>query len=139
MQIKAVYNDDPSRIISNRSKEYVFANVEFLDSNVVGKVMNYNFQITLADLLTPLKDNEIDIYDETLTIAEDFFTYIQYHQDFNYLRNASISKFQDSDGDRIAGITFRVTLQVIRSQNECQIPYKPDDYFPYIIPVIINP
>ena len=135
MQVQAVYTFDVKGFISKRDKEYMCANIEYLDSTIVNKIMNYNFQITLSDLLLPSKENELDVYNDTLILAEDFLTYIQYHDDFNYLRNASITKFSETDGDIIAGVTFRITLQVIRSQNECQIPFKPENKFPYILPV----
>ena len=122
MQINGVYAYDVKGFISDPEKAYTAANIQYYDSNVNGKVQTFNFQITLADLLTPSKDNELDIYDSTLAIAEDFLTFLQYHNSFNFTNNAFMTNFSDSDGDRIAGVTFRISLQVIRRQNLCVVP-----------------
>ena len=138
MQVNAMYTLDVKGFIAKREKEYLCANIEYVDSNINGKVLSYGFQITLSDLLIPTKDNELDIYNDCSLIAEDLFTFLQYHDDFNYNRSSSIVKFTESDGDRVAGITFKINLAVIRSQNQCSIPLKPNDYFSYKMPVILN-
>jgi len=53
-----------------------------------------------------------------LLIAEDFFSWAQDSEGWNF------QKFLDDAGDRTSGIVFKVSLNVIRSQNTCQIPLK---------------
>ncbi|WP_449439644.1 hypothetical protein [Pedobacter steynii] len=121
-QVNAVYTLDVKGFIGKRDKEYLCANVNYIDSSISGNIHNYNFQITISDLLIPTKENEIDIYDSTLLVAEDFLTFLQFNPAWTFPKNAVITNFTDSDGDRIAGVTFRVTVQVIRAQNPCSAP-----------------
>lgn len=139
LQVNEVTTLDVKNFIGKRDKKYVNANVQYLDSSISNNIHNYNFQITISDLLTPTKDNEIDIYDNTLQIAEDFLSFLQYHPSWTFPKNAIITNFLDTDGDRIAGVTFRITIQVIRRQNICAIPQNDElENFPYFIPTYLR-
>jgi hypothetical protein len=126
-QINQVSTYDNKGFLGDRSKKYLIANIEYLESSISGKQRNDNFQITLADLLTPTSSNSFEIYSATSEIAEDFFSFLQNHPDFTFNGNSSTQKFTEDDGDRIAGLTFTVTLQTIRRQNRCAIPRKDDE------------
>jgi hypothetical protein len=147
LQVNMVTILDSKGFIGNRTKEYMIANVNYLNSSISGKIRYDNFQVTLADLLSPDKSNEFDIYDSAMMISEDLFTFLQYHNGFTYNKNSSIEKFTEDDGDRICGISFRVQLQSIRTQNTCSIPNAVIDInppvsglsvFPYSFPFVFG-
>lgn len=138
LMVNSVTRHSVKGFIGNRDKVYSVANIEFLDSSINGKIRTDSFQITLADLLTPSKDNEFDIYSDTLEIAEDFFTHLQYNPEFTFNKSVNSQKFTEEDGDLIAGITFKISLQTVRAQNECNTPLKDDDGFSYPFPATMN-
>lgn len=122
--VNSVTQYDIKRFINDRAKEYLVANIYFLDSAISGKVRTDSFQITLADLLTPTSSNEFEIYNNCLEIAEDFFTFLQYHPEFTFNKSANSQKFSEEDGDLISGITFKISIQTIRPQSSCSTPIK---------------
>lgn len=122
LQVHTVMNCNAKDFIANREKEYTAVNYEFINSNVNGKIMNHNFNISIGDLLNETHSNETIIYSDCLAIAEDFFTFMYGVDGLIFNRTSSIQKFEDGDGDRISGITFNISLGVIRKQNSCTIP-----------------
>jgi len=138
LMVNSVTKHTVKGFIGNRDKVYSVANVEFLDSAINGKIRTDSFQITLADLLTPTKDNEFDIYSDTIEIAEDFFTHLQYNPAFTFNKSVNSQKFSEEDGDIIAGITFKISLQTVRPQNECNIPLVEEDNLNHSFPVPLD-
>lgn len=138
LQVQTVMNANAKDFIANRDKEYTAVCFEFINSNINGKVHNYNFNITIGDLLNETHSNENIIYSDCIAIAEDFFTYMYNVDGLIFNRSSNIQKFEDGDGDRISGITFNIALGVIRAQNSCVIPIDlplVTSYFPYTFPM----
>lgn len=122
LQVNQVTQLNSKDFIGLRDKLYTVANFEYLDSSISNKFMNYSFNITLGDLLNEGKTNQNDIYNNLILIAEDFFSHLNSFDNIIFNKQSSIQSFTDGDGDRISGITFRITLGVIRSQNNCITP-----------------
>ncbi|WP_158798081.1 hypothetical protein [Pedobacter sp. L105] len=140
LQINSVTQYDNKNFIGDRAKLYTVANVYYLDSSINGQVRTDSYQVTIADLLTPGNTNESDIYFTALDIAEDFYTYLQFNPSWTFNKSSNSQKFTEADGDRIAGLTFTVQLQSIRTQNRCAIPLNDipttiPKKFPYAFPI----
>jgi len=138
LQVQSVTSYDISDFTAKPDKKYLIANVEYQDTNISNRVRNDIFEITLADLLAPDGSNELEIFSSTLEIAEDFYEFLYQCPLWTFNRTANSQKFTESDGDRIAGITFRITIQTIRRQNTCSIPNRVIDgnnsSLPYTLP-----
>jgi len=52
-----------------------------------------------------------------LQIGEDFFSWAQNYEGFNFLKSVNIQKFLDDADYRTSGIVFKIQLSVIRPQN----------------------
>ncbi|WP_316841364.1 hypothetical protein [Pedobacter gandavensis] len=130
LQVNTIMNGNAKDFIAKRDKEYFAVNYEFINSGINGKIMNFNFSITIGDLLNEAHDNENNIFSDCLTIAEDFYTYMADVNGVIFNKSSNIQKFEDGDGDRISGITFNIQLGVIRSQNICVLPLESDEVPP---------
>lgn len=110
---------------AERDVTYPVANVEYLDSNISGKQMNHNFKVTLGDLSDPnITGVDDEVVSDQLLVADDFMAWLQQQEGFEFVRNVRIQKLSNSYGDRVSGVEFKITLSVIRRQNECTIPTK---------------
>ncbi len=122
-QIKTVKYENDFDFNSERNLTYPVANIDYLESNLSDKMISHYFLIQLAD---QTDNNVIGIDDEIVSdlqlVAEDFFTWLQYQKGFTFSKSTNIQKLLDDTHDRVSGITFRITLSVRRSQNECSIP-----------------
>jgi len=124
-QIKDVKYEDDFDFSAERNLVYPICNIEYLSSTVSGKETSHSFKIVLGDLYdVNIKGQSDEIQSDMLLIAEDFFSWAQDFEGFNFQKSVTIQKFVDDKSDRTSGIVFRVSLTVIRTQNTCQIPSK---------------
>lgn len=63
-----------------------------------------------------------DIESDMLLIADDFLSWLQNQDGFELVKSSQILKITDEYGDRISGIRFRITLSIVRRQDECSTP-----------------
>ena len=125
-QINDVKYEDDFDFNVERNLSYPVCNIEYLNSNMSGKEMRHQFKVVLADVVSEnIKQHEDEIYSDMLQVAEDFFTYLQYSEGFDFIRSTNINKFTDDTHDRTAGIVFTITLSTIRLQNSCLNPKIP--------------
>jgi hypothetical protein len=102
---------------------YPVANIEYLESNVQNKTVSHSFLVTLGDLTDAnVKGLDDEIISDMLLVAEDFYTFLQYSEGFDFNKTVYIQKFLDDTHDRVSGITFTINLSVVRSQNDCATP-----------------
>ena len=121
------YEDD-FNFNAERHLVYPICNIEYLSSTVSGKETKHNFKIVLGDLADANIIGQADeIQSDMLLIAEDFFSWAQEFEGFNFQKSVNIQKFIDDMNDRVSGIVFQIQLAVIRSQNICAIPTKGND------------
>ncbi len=108
---------------AERNLTYPVVNLEHVDSNISDKKMNHRFKVVVADILsTDTKNHDNEIVSDSLLIAEDFFSWLQEQEGFEFTKSTNIQRFVEDGGDRTAGVTFVVTLSTIRAQNTCQKP-----------------
>ena len=124
-QVNDVKYEDDFEFKAESNLTYPVVNIEYLDSNISNKLMNYNFKVVIADVVSEDRPElQDEIYSDTLLIAEDFFTFLQYQEGWTFSKSSSLQKFWDENGDRVCGIVFRVVLSVVRPQAECTKPSK---------------
>lgn len=123
--INSVYYCDDFDFNSERSIDYPVANIEYLNSDITGKMINHNYKVVIGDL-TKADDSEMEdnIHSDSLQVAEDFFTFLQNYEGFSFDKSSSINKFTDDTADRASGIVFTFSLSLVRSQNRCDVPTK---------------
>ena len=120
---QVVYSND-FEFNAERELNYPVANIEYLESNMNGKLTTHSYSIILADLYdNSLKGHSDEIHSDMLLIAEDFFSWAQEEDGFLFNKAANIQKFIDDADDRTAGIVLKFQLATMRSQNSCAIPF----------------
>lgn len=121
-EINSVTRLDVKDYIGVRDKTYMNANVRYVNGSVQNKYINHSFLITLSDRLTPDGENELEILSTAQLIAEDLYTVLGRSYDFTFQKSGTFIPFTEVDGDRIAGIYFQVSIQVLRGQDLCIVP-----------------
>jgi len=123
--INSVFYCDDFDFNAERSINYPVSNIEYLNSSISDKVCKHNYKVVIADLTqADNTDMEDEVISDSLQVAEDFFTYLQNYEGFNFDKSSSINKFTDDTSDRATGIVFTIALSTIRPQNRCSTPTK---------------
>lgn len=113
---------------AERNLLYPVVNVEWLGAAINNKMTNHNLKVTIGDLLNINDPEQLhDIYSDSLLIAEDLFSFLQYEEGWTFSKSSTIQKFDDASGDRVAGVVFTITISVVRTQNTCATPTKITD------------
>lgn len=123
-QINDVIYADEFEFDAKDGLTYPVANIEFLNASINDRVLSYNFKIVIGDTCPDDTEMQNQTVSDSILIAEDLFSFLQYEPSFVFTKISSIQKFWDDNADRISGVVFTITLQVIRSQNTCAIPVK---------------
>ncbi|MCZ2338183.1 MAG: hypothetical protein LC127_08265 [Chitinophagales bacterium] len=122
-QIKQVIYGNDVEFNADRQINYPACNIEYLNSDVSGKLLNYNYKIVLADISNPDDDEMSDnIISDALQIAEDFLSYLEYTEGFIFNGSSNLEPFLDDTGDRTTGIVFTLAIGTIRNSNWCNKP-----------------
>lgn len=122
-QVNEVSYADNFSFAANRQLVYPVVNIEHLEANVQDKKINHSYNIIIGDLIEAANtQSEDEVISDAMQIAEDFFAWLWEQKEFVFIKSANIQKFSDDNGDRVSGITFRVALSIIRSQNICLNP-----------------
>lgn len=125
--INSVYYEDAFDYEAESSIDYPSVNLEFLESNIDDRVINYQIQVTISDITKP-DNNEMEdnIHSDSIQVAEDFITFLETQEDKYWFNGVtSFNKFTDDSGDRASGIVFIVTISTIRRLNKCATPTRP--------------
>lgn len=122
-QLHSVVYSDEFSFSAERNLVYPVANIEYLESSINNKLVIHSFNIKIGDLVHAEKlEFEDEIYSDLLLVAEDLLSLIDEVEGFTLIKTSSIQKFSDENGDRVSGLTFRINLQVVRTQNVCIVP-----------------
>jgi len=120
-QVHSYFYGSIDDYVAKSDKEYFSVNVEFNSANVSGKYINYQFSITVADLMDlNYPESEHDGVSDCVLIANDFLAYLT-SVDYTYT-SANMQPFREDMPDITAGIVLGLTLQLPLSSNECAIP-----------------
>lgn len=122
-QTNSVLYCDDFDFNAERNLIYPVTNIEYLESNISGKNNTHSYKIILGDLYDQnIKGHADEIQSDMMKIAEDFFSWAQDFEGFDFQKSVNIQKFVDDTDDRTAGLVFKFQLGTIRSQNTCSIP-----------------
>lgn len=122
-QLKSVFYQNDFDYNGERSIDYPSANIQYINSDVTGKLLNYNYNIVISDITQPENtEMEDNVISDALQIAEDFLSYLEYTEGFIFNGSSSLEPFVDDTGDRTSGISFTVSIGTIRNQNWCNKP-----------------
>lgn len=122
-QVRHFYWGDLSGYNAVRDKEFFSVNIEYLDTNLNQKTMSHSYRISIGDMVDSNQpDQEDEVISDAMLIAADFFAQFELMEEFTIQRSTNIQPFSETTNDRIAGVVFRVVLNVPRKANECGIP-----------------
>ncbi len=121
-QVRHFYWGDLYNYTAINDKDFVSVNVEFVDSSLNGKMMDHSFRISIGDRVDDnVEGHEDEVISDAVSIANDFFTFLEENEDFTFVMNINVQPFTDDTGDRLSGVVFRVILSVPRMANECHL------------------
>ena len=124
-QVNSVTTLDQRELDAQRDVTYPAVNLEYQDTSVSANMVNHVFLVTIGDRVgEDRSDLQLSVISDSLLVAEDFLTYLQYAEGWVFNRTTSIQNFKDDGPDRVSGVVFRITIGVVRSQNECATPTK---------------
>jgi hypothetical protein len=120
-QVRSYFYGTVDDYVAVSNKEYFSVNVEFNSATVNGKYINYQFSISIADLMDAnYPDSEHDAVSDCLLIGGDLLAYLT-SVDYTYT-SANMQPFRQDMGDITAGVVLGLTLQLALGSNECSIP-----------------
>lgn len=123
LQVNTVLVGDRKSLTKQRSIVYPLANVEYLDKVIRDSEDVYRFEIIIASLSN--EDIELSVINDCNMIGDDMVTYFEdtdRFEDLEIFTNITMKPFSDSFGDRVAGITFVVSMTGFREACKLSIP-----------------
>lgn len=138
LQINTILIGDKKDITANSNIIYPLANIEYLDKVIRNNDDVYRFEIIIASLSN--EKIELNVINDANMVADDLVNYFENleNNDLELFTNVTIKPFADSFGDRVAGVTFVVSMTGFRYGCINSIPFtiKPiiNNAFPYAFP-----
>lgn len=127
LQINTVLVGDKKSLTKQRNIVYPLANVEYLDKQIRNNDDVYRFEIIIASLAN--EDIELNVVNDCNLIGDDLVTYFEdtdRFEDLEIFTNVTFKPFADSFGDRVAGVTFVVSMRGFREACKLSIPLRND-------------
>lgn len=120
-QVRSYYYGDLDTYVSISDKEYFSVNIEYISSSVNGKYLYYQFNTTIADLMSmDYPESEHTAVNDCILIARDFLAYLT-SIEVTY-SSANIQPFREDTSDITAGVVVALSIQVPLGSNECATP-----------------
>lgn len=124
-QINTVVFANDFEFSAERNLVYPVVNLSFIGSRINERMLDYSIKVKIGDLVSEDDTNLQDyVISDSILIAEDFFTFLQYEEGWVFTRSSTIRPLIDNGGDRISGVEFTVIVSVVRSQNTCEKPVR---------------
>ena len=122
-QVNSYFYGSIEDYVSISDKEYYAVNTEFISASVSGKYINYQFSVTVADLMSlDYPDTEHQAVSNCILIGNDFLSWLT-GSDYTYA-GANFQPFKEETGDICAGVVLGFSIQVPLAGNECATPVK---------------
>lgn len=107
--------------IAMTEKEYYAVNVEFINANVSGKYLVYQFNITIADLMdVSCPETEYNAVSSCILIGQDFLAWLT-KMEYTF-SGGNFQPFREDTPDITAGVVLGFSIQVPLGLNGCAIP-----------------
>lgn len=123
--VNVTIGDDDLNAINNII--YPLVNIQYINSTIENtKYISHNFKIIIGDRTSPnVELIDMEIFSDTLQIADDFTGWLDTIYEFDWINNVSVEPFSDSNVDRVSGVVFTITILSPRLVNsDCLTPYK---------------
>jgi len=100
------------------------------------RTITYSFNIIVADILDSDYSNEIDVWSDTLQIAEDILAQFgygvddssgNYYDKYDIITPVNIIPFSESFDDFVSGWNLQLSILVDSPLDRCIAPFKPFD------------
>jgi hypothetical protein len=136
-QVKKILNDladahyqindfgwgDVWEIGESESVTYPLMYCTMQNSNISGKVFNFNISIIFADLVFGDEKNEDQVITDQMLICQDIIAQLQSDKwDFVLGQNVSITFFNERLSDLVAGVQAQITLALPYVADRCAVP-----------------
>lgn len=116
----------------NKSPKYPLVFVVPQQSNRDRRTITYNFNVIVADILNQDYSNEIDVWSDTLQIAEDILAQFgygvddnsgNYYDKYDISTPVSIIPFSESFDDFVSGWNLQLSIVVDSPLDRCIAPF----------------
>lgn len=97
---------------------------DFDNAKKEGGQMVYSFSAIIADRIRPEKDNEAEVWSDTILIADDLLGYLDGEDGWRLEDGAPIRPFTEATGDNTAGVRVEFVLRVPFPYDRCVTPVK---------------
>ena len=136
-QVKKILNDladahyqindfgwgDVWEIGESESVTYPLMYCTMQNSNISGRVFNFNISIIFADLVFGDEKNEDQVITDQMLICQDIIAQLQSDKwDFVLGQNVSITFFNERLSDLVAGVQAQITLALPYVADRCAVP-----------------
>lgn len=93
------------------------------NSNINGKVFNFNISIIFADLVFADEKNEDSVIADQMLICQDIIAQLRSEKwDFTLGQNVSIAFFTERLSDLVAGVRADISLAIPYVADRCAVP-----------------
>jgi hypothetical protein len=93
------------------------------NSNINGKVFNFNISIIFADLVFADEKNEDSVIADQVLICQDIIAQLRSDKwDFTLGQNVSIAFFSERLSDLVAGVRADISLAIPYVADRCAVP-----------------
>jgi len=128
LQVNTVLVGDKKDITGKTNILYPLANIEYLDKAIKDNQDVYRYEIIIASLSN--EDIELNVINDCNMIGDDMIAYFENtdrFEDLEIFTNVTLKPFTDSFGDRVAGVTFVVSMTGFREACDATIPIKKEN------------
>lgn len=114
---------DVWEIGESKSITYPLMYCTMQNSNISGKVFNFNISIIFADLVFEDEKNEDAVIADQMLICQDIIAQLRSEVwDFTLGQNVSITFFTERLSDLVAGVRADISLAIPYVANRCAVP-----------------
>lgn len=119
-----LYDFDASTVIN-----YPTLFLEVRPSSIHDQFIDYICNLTLADLVNPDIDNQLEVQSDMLSVLSDILFLLRDSYDLDPVFPVQPSPFAEYKGDRVSGWNANITLSIPRTFGWCDAPVKSSGNF----------
>lgn len=124
-QVKAFNFGENSEIAASEQERYPLVWAYVTDSSIDGLVLTVNMTIKVIDIQKAAAANEIDLFSDTLSIAQDLYAMLTnpIYQDYFLVQfNSNIVPLSEAYTDVVDGWEMSLAFDFLQDRNRCQVP-----------------
>ena len=122
-QIKTVNNGPFDLFLENADNVYPACHFDVSSVSLSGKNLSVGVSFFFMDRVLHEKTNELDVFSDQLSIAQDIISQLQYDDfPFQIGTNVPMEMFTDSTPDLLGGVKVDVTFDIPYLSDRCAVP-----------------